>query len=310
MDTPHLSVLLQPVLDLFANQHLSLFIDGTLGAGGHAEAILKAHPEIDHFIGIDQDPLAHEIAAKRLAPWKDKIDLIRGNFSNISYYLKERNFEQVDGILLDLGVSSMQLDLPERGFSFRQDGPLDMRMDPSLPQSAADLINYCSERELGIIFRDYGEEPFWRLAARTVVKRRKETPIQTTQQLVSILKPVLERYQRKKIHPLTLIFQGLRIFVNRELEVLEKVLPQTVQALRKGGRLGVISFHSLEDRIVKQTFSWMASDKERTDGIGGVFLDKTPEVILLTRKAIEPSEKELNQNPRSRSARLRSLEKV
>lgn len=289
---------------------MRIFVDGTLGAGGHAEAILSRHPEIEKLIGIDQDPAALAIAEERLAPWKSKIALRQGNFSKISTILDQLNVQEVDGILLDLGVSSMQLDLPEKGFSFMHAGPLDMRMDPENPLTAAEVVNTWEEGELGKIFRDYGEEKQWRLAARTLVNARKKQPIQTTQELVNILYPVLHKKAKKGLNPLTLIFQALRICVNAELEVLEEVLPRAVERLRSGGRLGVISFHSLEDRIVKNLFRYEASDKEDTAGLAGLFLSKPRTLNILTKKPIIPEEKESKINPRSRSAKLRVVEKL
>jgi 16S rRNA (cytosine1402-N4)-methyltransferase len=212
-------------------------------------------------------------------------------------------------MLLDLGVSSMQIDVGQRGFSFSKDGPLDMRMDPSNPITAADIVNTWPQKDLARLFRDSGEEKRWKQAAGAIAKEREKEPINTTGRLVQILYPVL--FNRKKsIHPLTLVFQALRISVNKELDVLKEVLPKAIKRLKKGGRLAVISFHSLEDRPVKQAFNYAASDKESTSGIGGVFLSKDKEVNILTRKPITPSDEEILGNPRSRSAKLRVVEKL
>lgn len=305
----HFSVMRQEVIACFNDKNIRIFVDGTLGAGGHAEAILKAHPEIESFIGFDQDPTAIAIAVKRLEPWSKKVSIIPKNFENLQKELQRLGTPLVDGILLDLGVSSMQLDQAERGFSFMRTGPLDMRMDPEAFQSAADVINNMSEKELGRIFRDYGEERHWRAAARAIVSARAKRPLETTSDLVDVLMPVLRGRHKKGINPLTLIFQGLRIYVNRELEVLESVIPQAIDSLAKEGRLAVISFHSLEDRIVKNALRFAASDKYDTSGVGGVFLDKVPLINLVTRKPIVPSEKEIQDNPRSRSAKLRVVER-
>lgn len=310
MSTPHISVLMDQVLASFQKLKLSVFIDGTLGAGGHSAEILHSHPEIEQFIGIDQDPEALSIAEKRLAEWKDKIHLVGGNFSEIETHLEKLNIEKIDGVLLDLGVSSMQVDKPEKGFSFTKEGPLDMRMDPSQELTAADIVNHWSEEELGRIFRKYGEEKRWRAAARVIVQARKEGSINTTLELVKVLEPVLAFRSKKGIHPLTLVFQALRICVNQELERLEEVIPKIIRRLNKGGRFAVISFHSLEDRIVKNAFRYAASDKEDTSGLGGVFLSKEPEVRLITRKPIVATQEEIEKNPRSRSAKLRVLEKI
>ena len=308
VDQIHIPVLLDAVVHSFEDVSLHTFVDGTVGAGGHSSAILEKHPEIERFVGLDQDPTAIVIAQKRLEPWHQKVALIKDNFANFDMHLNHLGFKEIDGMLLDLGVSSMQLNTAERGFSFSQDGPLDMRMDPSSPTTAADIINNWSERDLAILFRDSGEEKQWRRAARAVVKARQKEPINTTADLVRILFPVLNT-KKKAIHPLTLIFQALRICVNQELERLSHVLPKAINRLRKGGRLAVISFHSLEDRIVKNIFRYTASDKESTSGIGGVFLSKKPEGRP-SKKPIIPTDSEIAANPRCRSAKLRVLEKL
>ena len=309
MTLPHASVLLTEILKFFEDIDIHCFIDGTLGAGGHSEALLNAHPEIKTLIGIDQDPAALKIAKKRLEPWKEKVDYFYGNYALFSEALARNNIETVDGMLLDLGVSSMQLDQPEKGFSFSQEGPLDMRMDPANPLTAAEIVNTWPEGEIGRIFRDYGEEKRWRAAARAIGQARKQKPFATTRDLADVLRPVLFS-KKKSINPLTLVFQALRICVNSELEVLQAALPKAIEKLRRGGRLAVISFHSLEDRIVKNVMRFAASDKLDTSGIGGMFLDKDPEVKLLTTKPVVPSESEVMQNPRSRSAKLRVIEKL
>jgi len=308
MNTPHTSVLLAEMLEFYKGKQLKYFVDATLGAGGHSSAFLETHPEIELLIGIDQDPVAREIASKRLAPWSHKVHIVPGNFSDLKKHLSALGIDKVDGIIFDLGVSSMQFDLPEKGFSFMREGPLDMRMDPTNPLTAAEIVNSWSEAELGLIFRDYGEEKKWRAAARTVVFARKERPILTTLELVEVIKKAIP-YTKKGINPATLIFQALRICVNGELDVVETAVPDAISLLKKGGRLGVISFHSLEDRIVKNAMRFAASDKYDTAGIGGVFLDKEPIVDLITRKPIIPSDEEIEQNPRSRSAKLRVVEK-
>jgi 16S rRNA (cytosine1402-N4)-methyltransferase len=305
---PHISVLRQEVLDAFASCHLACFVDGTLGAGGHAEAILQAHPEIQTYIGIDQDAQALALAAERLQPWKDKLVFKQGNFAEFDHLIKE--FPLVNGFLLDLGVSSMQLDQAARGFSFSKEGPLDMRMNPDSGATAADVVNDASEQELGRIFREYGEEKRWRIAARSIVAARQQKKIVTTNDLVEVLRPSLPWNPKKGINPLTLIFQALRIYVNRELEVLQTFLSKAVQALAPQGRLAIISFHSLEDRIVKNHTRFEASDKWETTGIGGIFRDKKPSIALVTKKPICPTAEEIEINARSRSAKLRVIEKL
>lgn len=308
MAHPHVSVLFNEVMEAFHEINLEVFVDGTLGAGGHAEGLLKNHPEIKRYIGFDQDPQALEIAKQRLVEWPS-LEVINKNFQHLDAELNKKGLTKVDGLLLDLGVSSMQLDQPEKGFSFMRDGPLDMRMDPSNPLTAEVIVNTWTEKEIGQVLRDYGEEKQWRSAARAIVQARLSQPITTTLQLSETLLPILGWKAKKGINPLTLSFQGLRIAVNRELEVLEAVLPKAIERLRPGGRLAVISFHSLEDRIVKNFLRFAADDKYDTSGIGGVFLDKEPTVDLVTRKPITASEEEIKTNPRSRSAKLRVVTK-
>ena len=208
---PHISVLVSQVLEAFHTSRIKYFIDGTTGAGGHAEALLRAHPEIECYVGIDQDPQALALAKERLQPWRDKLVLRHGNFVEFDRFLKELGIPHADGFLVDLGVSSMQIDTPQRGFSFSKEGPLDMRMDPEASLTAAMIVNTFSEQELGRIFRDYGEEKKWRVAAHTIVSARKEGPILTTTDLARILKPAFAWNPKKGINPLTLIFQALRI---------------------------------------------------------------------------------------------------
>lgn len=305
-EAPHISILVKEWLELLEGREIHRYLDGTLGAGGHALEVLKAHPEICTFYGVDQDKMALEIAKKRLAPWQEKMTYLHSNFVKLGALLKGE--EKLDAMLFDLGVSSMQLDLRERGFSFMGDGPLDMRMNQEAELSAKEIVATWSEEELGRIFRDLGEERFWRRAAKEIALRRKEAPIETTEQLVRCLMPVFPWHQ-KGSHPLTRIFQALRIAVNSELDVLKSLLPQVVQALKPGGVVGFITFHSLEDRIVKQFFQQEASDKVTSSGLSGLFLEKEPTLTLLTRKALQPGEEEIAKNPRSRSAKLRAAER-
>lgn len=307
---PHLSVLLNEVVAAFDSSRLKTFLDGTVGAGGHAQAILEAYPTIHQFIGIDQDPQALAIAHETLKKWHSKVQLINGNFADFDTLTRKISLPKFDGILVDIGVSSMQLDQPERGFSFSKEGPLDMRMDPNNPLTAAEIVNEWSEQELGRIFRDYGEERKWRVAARGIVQARFEKPFVTTTDLATVLKPLFPWNPKKGINPLTLIFQALRIAVNDELGRLSAFLSKAIDALAPGGRLAVISFHSLEDRMVKQAFQLAASDKWDTSGIGGVFQDKDPTVAIITRKPIIATDAEIDLNPRSRSAKLRVVEKL
>ncbi|MFI0434126.1 MAG: 16S rRNA (cytosine(1402)-N(4))-methyltransferase RsmH [Parachlamydiaceae bacterium] len=308
--SPHYPVLLTEVIDAFHPLLLDVVIDGTLGAGGHAQALLERHPEIQYYIGIDQDPEALSLAEDRLKRWSSQLILRHGNFSQFDQFLKQLSLPSASAILIDLGVSSMQLDQAARGFSFMREGPLDMRMNPLEGITAADIVNTWPEADLGKIFREYGEEKQWRAAARAIVKTRATHPFVTTQDLKNVLYPVLARFSKKGIHPLTLIFQALRICVNKELEVLETFLPKAIDSLTEGGRLAVISFHSLEDRIVKGHMRLAASDKWETSGLGGLFRDKEPTIKLMTKKPIESTDQEIHLNPRSRSAKLRVAEKV
>lgn len=306
----HVSVLLQELLLYFSQHRMRTFVDATLGAGGHSEAFLTHHPEIELLVGIDQDPEARRLATERLAPWQERVKIVPGNFSHLDNYLSSLHLTQVDGIIFDLGVSSMQLDQAEKGFSFMREGPLDMRMDPTAELTAAEIVNSWSEAQLGRIFRNYGEEKSWRRAARAIVAARQERSITTTTQLAEILKKALP-FQKKGIHPATLVFQALRICVNSELDVLEAVLPKAIEWLAPGGLLAVISFHSLEDRLVKNIMRFAASDKMDSSGLGGgLFLDKEPTVKLVTRRPVEAGEEEVRRNPRSRSAKLRIIEKL
>lgn len=308
MRLPHIPVLLKEFLSFFHEKQVRFFVDATLGAGGFSEAMLTQHPEMEMLIGIDQDPVALEIAGKRLENWKSKIHMVHGNFENLNKYIKNAGLSGVDGIVFDLGVSSMQLDMPEKGFSFMREGPLDMRMNPESSLTAQIIVNTYSEEQLGKIFRDYGEEKRWRFAARLIGNARLKGPLATTTDLNQALAPM---YNKKPgIHPFTLIYQALRICVNRELETIENAIPLAIENLNPGGRLGVISFHSLEDRIVKHLLRYCASDKQNTSGLAGLFLDKEPTIQLITRKPVMPSDEEIALNPRCRSAKLRVIEKL
>lgn len=290
----HAPILVETFLSFFQDKHIRIFVDGTVGAGGHAKALLESHPEIELFYGLDQDPLALEIAGNTLQSFSHKVRLLHGNFRNIHELVPEN---ELDGAFLDLGVSSMQLDRPEKGFSFYKEGPLDMRMDATQELHAAFVVNKFSEKNLGQIFKELGEEPKWRAAAKAVIEARQKKKLETTTDLTDALKHVLTWGGRggKKIHPATRVFQGLRIFVNDELGAIEKGIPAIIEKLAPEGRLGVIAFHSLEDRIVKNTFKQVAMEKR------GLILTKKPLIALAD---------ELKKNPRSRSAKMRFLEKI
>lgn len=301
----HIPVLASECLHAFDGVEIEVFFDGTLGAGGHAHAVMMAHPEIKRYIGCDRDLSAIELATENLAPWKDKFESVHGNFADIEEHLDALGVVALDGCLLDLGVSSMQLDQADRGFSFSKDAPLDMRMDTSARLTAKEIVNKWSVNQLTKIFRDYGEMKNAQKFAQALDAQRKKTPFETTKQLSDWISQTLGR-SRKKLHPATLAFQALRIAVNSELESIWQGIVKMLNLLRPGGRLAVISFHSLEDRIVKNLFRQAARpdydwQEEKVEGL--------PNVKLLTKKPITASYDEVKKNPRARSAKLRIIER-
>ncbi len=281
-----------------------LFVDATVGAGGHAESLLERGTEI-RLLGIDRDPDALALAGERLARFAERFELVAGDFADLDALLSEK--PPAAGILADLGVSSMQLDRGERGFSFRRDGPLDMRMGRS-GRTAADIVATASVDELSRIFRDYGEERMAAKIARGIVAERTRGPIQTTRQLARIVAG--EKGSREKIDPATRVFQALRIEVNQELVALGRFLAAAVARLKPGGRLAVISYHSLEDRIVKDAFRRDSGVCSCPPKLPTCICGARAALKLLTRRPIRPGEAELRRNPRSRSARLRVAEKL
>ncbi|MBP9841728.1 MAG: 16S rRNA (cytosine(1402)-N(4))-methyltransferase RsmH [Simkaniaceae bacterium] len=298
----HIPVLIEEVLNSFSGCQLKVFYDGTLGAGGHANAILTQHPEIELYIGADQDESALSLAKETLKEWKDKVVFVHGNFSELGKHLKDLGVERVDGFLFDLGVSSMQLDQEKRGFSFLKEGPLDMRMDRTQMLTAKDIVNTWSEKDLGDLFRDLGEEPRWKRCASAVAKARRKKPLKTTLDLASVIEEELKTKLRGKLHPATLVFQALRMKVNRELESIQAGLRKALEWLHVEGRIGVISFHSFEDRLVKTLFREVAKPLKSMD------LDQfRPVFEVLTKKPTIPTAKETRKNVRSRSAKLRVL---
>ena len=303
---PHQPVLYHEVLKALAPESDLVYLDGTLGAGGHAEGILKASAPSGRLIGLDLDLQALEIARQRLSAYEDRIIIRQASYLDVPKNLEEFELKHVHGILLDLGVSSMQLDQPERGFSFLEEGPLDMRFNPMRGTSAADLINTFNEEALSKIIWDYGEERFARRIAKVIVKSR---PIYTTQALVSVILAAIPRYEAH-LHPATRTFQALRIAVNRELETIAASLPGLVGSLAVDGRIAIISFHSLEDRLVKQYFRKESKDcicpPEQPICNCGHFAS----LKILTKKPIRASDKEVEKNPRARSARLRVAQKI
>ena len=303
---PHQPVLYHQIIHAIQPQRGQKFVDGTVGAGGHAWGLLKQSSPDGLLLGLDVDPHAIALAEERLAEFGARSVLVRASHTTLLAQLEQLGWEQVDGIVLDLGASSMQFDSPERGFSFLRDGPLDMRFDPSKPLTAADVVNSWDQRSLADSIYKYGEERRSRQIAQAIVLAR---PIESTQQLAEIVAGVVGNPPGSRLHPATRTFQALRIVVNRELEAIETTLPQAVEALAPGGRLAVIAFHSLEDRIVKLAFRSFSQDlRDESHPMAPVI---RPAVArLVQRKPILPTEDEIEQNPRARSAKLRVLEKL
>ncbi len=308
MDGQHLPVLVAETLAALAPERGGLYVDATVGLGGHAEALLRAAPQA-RLVGIDRDPQALALAGARLAEFGDRVRLVEGTFDRLGELLDAVAVDRAAGILADLGVSSLQLDRPERGFSFRFKGPLDMRMGGS-ERTAADIVNQSSEAELEEIIKGYGEEWQARRIARTIVKAREEAPIETTADLRAVIDRAKggRRDREGRVDPSTRVFQALRIAVNDELAGLEAFLDQAVRRLDDDGRLVIISYHSLEDRIVKNTLRDLAHGE--TDPVTGRPHAETRLLALLTKKPLRPGDEELAWNPRSRSARLRAARRL
>jgi 16S rRNA (cytosine1402-N4)-methyltransferase len=302
----HIPVLLNETIEYLNIKPDGIYVDMTLGGGGHAQAILEKLKE-GELIGFDQDEFAIQKATARLSEF-NHFFAINDNFINAKLRLEEMDIDQVDGIIFDLGVSSFQFDTPERGFSYRFDYPLDMRMDQSQPLSARDIINQYSFDQLVQIFFEYGEEKFARIIAKNIVLKRDEKPIETTFDLVDVIKDALpQKVLNKKGHPAKKVFQALRIAVNNELHILDEAIRNAVDLLKPGGRMAVITFHSLEDRIIKNIFKSL-STIEIPRGLP-IISNEEPEIHLVNRKVITATEKELEQNHRSHSAKLRVIEK-
>ncbi len=289
----HRPVLVKEVLQGLMPKRGGVYVDATLGLGGHSKALLTAFPEIQRLIGIDWDEEALELAKARLSAFEDKVSFYHSNFKNIKLILSEEGLQGVNGIIMDLGLSSYQLDESGRGFSFMRDEPLDMRMDRSNTILASDMVNKLPVERLSELIQVYGEEPWARKIAAAIVKKRAERPILSTLELALIIKKAIpRRFHPRKIHPATKTFQALRIAINRELENLTVALETATNSLNQGGRICVISFHSLEDRIVKHFF-------------------RTCEFLeVITKKPVTPSQSEVRANSRSRSAKLRVAERV
>ncbi|MFV0528719.1 MAG: 16S rRNA (cytosine(1402)-N(4))-methyltransferase RsmH [Lachnospiraceae bacterium] len=310
MEFSHQSVLLEETIEGLHIKPDGIYADGTLGGAGHALEVCKRLSAAGSFIGIDQDKDAIEAATERLRDYADRTTLVRSNYCNMKEILSGMGIEKVDGILLDLGVSSYQLDQPERGFSYREDAPLDMRMNQDMAQTAATIVNTYSEQELFHIIRDYGEDQFAKNIAKHIVIARQEQEIKTTGELVEIIKRAIPMKIRVKGgHPAKKTFQAIRIELNAELEVLKNSLEDMADSLQNGGRLCIITFHSLEDRIVKRAFKEFENPCTCPKEIPVCVCGKQPKGKIITRKPILPSVREMSENPRSKSAKLRIFER-
>lgn len=310
MEFKHYSVMLRETIEQLKIQPDGIYVDGTLGGGGHAFEVCKRLSDKGRLYGIDQDEAAIEAAGRRLAEFGDRVTIIRSNYCRMGEELKNRGVEQADGILLDLGVSSYQLDEAERGFTYREDVPLDMRMDQRQEKTARDIVNGYSETELYRVIRDYGEDKFAKNIARHIVRAREEKPVETTGELTEIIKAAIPmKVRMQKGHPAKQTFQAIRIELNQELEVLKDSLEGMADMLRPGGRLCIITFHSLEDRIVKNAFRTFENPCTCPSHFPVCVCGKVSKGHVVTRKPILPSEQELEENSRSKSAKLRVFER-
>lgn len=310
MEFNHVSVLLNECLEGLNIKENGIYVDGTLGGAGHSSEILKRLSNEGRLIGIDQDTDALRAAKERLKDYSN-VTFVHSNFSNIENVLDNLNIDGVDGILMDLGVSSYQLDEGERGFSYMKDAPLDMRMNRENDFSAYNVVNEYSEEDLYRIIRDYGEEKFAKRIASFIVENRQEKNIETTLELVEIIKNAIPaKARREGPHPAKRTFQAIRIEVNSELSILNKTIEDGVEKLNKGGRMAIITFHSLEDRIVKNKFRDLAVSCRCPKEFPVCVCGEKAKVKIISRKAIEPTKEEVEVNPRSRSAKLRVIEKL
>jgi len=298
MNDVHVPVLAEEICQWIIQKQDGIYVDCTLGVGGTSLKILKNSGKNAYLVGMDRDPEAMAYAEKNLAGYGDNVKIYNGNYSHIADFVHQAGFEKVDGIVFDLGVSSLQLDKPERGFSFSSEGPLDMRMNQTQGPTAADLVNMLPEKELADLIFMYGEERFSRRIARAIVEARKTFVMDTTQALVAVIKgAVPHAYRKGRIHCATRTFQALRIRVNQELDLLQPALQNAVNLLKEGGRLCVVAFHSLEDRVVKHTFRALAQGEH-------------PTITILTKKPVTADQQEIQQNPRARSAKLRVAQRL
>lgn len=306
----HKSVLLEETVDSLAIKPDGIYVDGTLGGGGHAFMVCRRLGDKGRLIGIDQDADAIRAATERLAEFQEKVTVVRNNYENIAEVLSELGVDKVDGIYLDLGVSSYQLDTVERGFTYREDAPLDMRMDQRNSQTAADIVNTYSESDLYRIIRDYGEDRFAKNIAKHIVRVRAEKPFETTGELIEVIKAAIPaKIRATGGHPAKRTFQALRIELNHELDVLNRSIDTMIELLNPGGRLSIITFHSLEDRIVKTRFRSNENPCICPPGFPVCMCGKKSKGIVITRKPIVPTEEEIEGNKRAKSSKLRVFER-
>lgn len=310
MTFEHKSVLLYETVDSLNIKPDGIYVDGTLGGGGHAWEVCRRLGDQGRFIGIDQDADAIRAASERLAEYGDKVTIVRSNYENIAEVLRDLGIDRVDGIYLDLGVSSYQLDTAERGFTYREDAPLDMRMDQRNTQTAADIVNTYSESDLYRMIRDYGEDKFAKNIAKHIVRVRQEKPFETTGELIETIKAAIPMKVRAVGgHPAKKTFQAIRIELNHELDVLERSIDTMIDLLKPEGRLSIITFHSLEDRIVKNRFRDNENPCICPPGFPVCMCGKVSKGKVITRKPIVPSEGEIEANKRSKSSKLRVFER-
>ena len=310
MEFKHVSVLLQETVDGLNVKPDGIYVDGTLGGGGHSYEVCTRLGVKGSIIGIDQDEAAIEAASIRLKDFGEKVTIVRSNYCDMRSRLHELGIDKVDGIMLDLGVSSYQLDTADRGFSYREDAPLDMRMDQRSEMTARDIVNDYSEMDLYRVIRDYGEDKFAKNIARHIVRERAKRPIETTGELTEVIRHAIPmKFQKKTGHPAKRTFQAIRIELNRELDVLRDSLDDMIDMLNPGGRLCIITFHSLEDRIVKSAFKKNENPCTCPSDFPVCVCGKVSKGRVITRKPILPSEEEMEVNSRSKSAKLRIFER-
>lgn len=311
MEFNHISVLLNECIDGLDIKKDGIYVDGTLGGAGHSKEICRFLDSEGMLVGIDQDKNAIAVSEKRLASEKCKVLLVKSNFSNVKNILGEKSISGIDGMLLDLGVSSHQLDEPTRGFSYMHDAALDMRMNQNEALSAYDVVNNYSEEELYTIIKEYGEERWAKRIAQFICSHRVQSPVETTYELVEIIKKAVPKNARRDgPHPAKRTFQAIRIEVNNELGIIQDTILDIVEMLNPGGRLCIITFHSLEDRIVKQTYKKLENPCTCPRDFPVCVCKEKPKIKIITRRPILPTEEEVDINPRSRSAKLRIIEKL